>query len=94
MPLHFLDLIDIAGTFSFSIAGAFAAMEKKLDPFGVLVIAFVTAIGGGTIRDLLIGDLPVGWLSSHTAGGYFCRSCRGFIFWPSPQTNTQTTFFI
>jgi uncharacterized membrane protein YeiH len=68
MPLGFPDLIDISGTISFAIAGAFAAMERKLDPFGVLVIAFITAIGGGTIRDLLIGDLPVAWLSSTRTG--------------------------
>lgn len=55
------------GTFSFAAAGAFAAMEKKLDPFGVLIISFVTAIGGGTIRDVLIGELPVAWLSNSLA---------------------------
>lgn len=42
-------------------------MEKKLDPFGILIISFVTAIGGGTIRDLLIGELPVAWLTNATA---------------------------
>jgi uncharacterized membrane protein YeiH len=42
-------------------------MEKKLDPFGVLVLAFVTAIGGGTLRDILIGNLPVSWLRNETA---------------------------
>jgi uncharacterized membrane protein YeiH len=67
MPLHFITLIDILGTFSFAAAGAFAAMEKKLDPFGVFIISFVTAIGGGTIRDVLIGELPVAWLSHNTA---------------------------
>jgi uncharacterized membrane protein YeiH len=56
------NLIDIMGTFAFAVSGAVAAMEKKFDPFGVLTIAFVTAIGGGAIRDLLLGDLPVTWL--------------------------------
>lgn len=55
----FLNIIDILGTFAFAVAGAFSAMEKKLDPFGTLVIAFVTAIGGGTIRDILVGHFPV-----------------------------------
>lgn len=55
-------VIDIAGTAAFSIAGAFAAMEKKLDVFGVFIIAFVTALGGGTLRDILIGNLPVRWM--------------------------------
>ena len=67
MEYNFIDIIDILGTFSFAAAGAFAAMEKKLDPFGVLIIAFATAIGGGTIRDVLLGRLPVAWLTNSTA---------------------------
>lgn len=67
MPTHFLTIIDILGTFSFAVSGAFLAMEKKLDPFGVLVVSFVTAIGGGTLRDIMIGNLPVSWLRNETA---------------------------
>ena len=63
----FLHVIDILGTFSFAVSGAFFAMEKKLDPFGVLIISFATAIGGGTLRDVLIGNLPVEWLKNETA---------------------------
>ncbi len=64
--MSFLSIIDILGTFAFAVSGAFSAMEKKLDPFGVIILSFVTAIGGGTLRDLLIGDTPVGWLRSGT----------------------------
>ena len=46
----------------FAFSGAVSAIQKRLDVFGVLIITFVTAIGGGTIRDMLIGSLPVGWL--------------------------------
>ncbi|MBN8674871.1 MAG: trimeric intracellular cation channel family protein [Chitinophagales bacterium] len=67
MPTNFLFIIDVLGTFSFAVSGAFLAMQKKLDPFGVLVLSFVTAIGGGTLRDILIGNLPVGWLRNETA---------------------------
>ena len=56
------DAISICGTFSFAVSGAFAAMQKRLDAFGVLIVAFVTAIGGGTLRDLLLGITPVFWL--------------------------------
>ncbi|HEY9363615.1 MAG TPA: trimeric intracellular cation channel family protein [Chitinophagaceae bacterium] len=66
MDFNFLYLIELLGTFSFAVSGAFFAMEKKLDPFGVLIIAFVTAIGGGTLRDILIGNLPVSWLTNAT----------------------------
>ncbi|TMM55929.1 trimeric intracellular cation channel family protein [Maribacter algarum] len=58
--------IDILGTIAFAISGVLVAMEKKLDIFGVFIIAFVTAIGGGTLRDILIGDFPVVWMRDYT----------------------------
>ncbi len=64
MKSEVFTLIDIAGTAAFSISGVFAAMERKLDVFGIFIIAFMTAIGGGTIRDVIIGDLPVSWTRS------------------------------
>lgn len=57
-------VIDILGTVAFAISGVLVAMEKKLDLFGVLIIAFVTAVGGGTLRDFLIGNTPVGWMTT------------------------------
>lgn len=56
------ELLDIIGTIAFAISGSLTAMQKKLDPFGVLIIAFVTAVGGGTLRDIMIGKTPVGWM--------------------------------
>jgi len=58
--------IDILGTIAFAISGVLVAMEKKLDLFGVFIIAFVTAVGGGTLRDLLIGSTPVAWMQNST----------------------------
>lgn len=60
---HFL---DIFGTIAFAISGVLTAMSKKMDPFGVYVIAFATAVGGGTLRDVLIGRTPVGWMQDLT----------------------------
>ena len=54
--------IDLAGTFVFAISGTLTAANKKFDLFGALVIAFITALGGGTIRDVLIGSQPVSWM--------------------------------
>lgn len=54
-------IIEFLGTIAFAMSGAFAAMGKRFDPFGVLIIAFVTSVGGGTIRDLLLG-VPVFWM--------------------------------
>jgi uncharacterized membrane protein YeiH len=60
--MSLLYAIDITGTFVFAISGALAGAAKKFDLFGASVIALVTALGGGTIRDLLIGSQPVGWM--------------------------------
>ncbi|WP_410478414.1 trimeric intracellular cation channel family protein [Pedobacter nyackensis] len=57
-----MEAIETLGTIAFAISGTFAAMQRRLDPFGVLIIAFVTSIGGGTVRDLLVGDTPVAWM--------------------------------
>lgn len=58
--LSFLDLLGIA---VFAVSGALAAGRKGLDLLGVLVLALVTAVGGGTIRDLLLGRHPIFWLA-------------------------------
>lgn len=59
-------IIDILGTIAFSISGVLVALNKKMDPFGILIIAFVTAVGGGTLRDVLIGETPVSWMTNIT----------------------------
>lgn len=55
-------ILDLLGTMAFAMSGVLTALNKKMDPFGVFVIAFVTAVGGGTLRDVLIGRTPVGWM--------------------------------
>lgn len=62
----FFQVIDILGTIAFAISGVLVALEKRMDPFGVLIIAFVTAVGGGTLRDVLIGQTPVSWMANMT----------------------------
>ncbi|MFT3747068.1 MAG: trimeric intracellular cation channel family protein [Agriterribacter sp.] len=62
--LHSLyTFIDLAGTFAFAISGAVAAKQKGLDVFGILVVAFTVACGGGITRDLCIGAIPPAGLS-------------------------------
>jgi uncharacterized membrane protein YeiH len=50
--------VDMAGTFLFAIEGAISAVQGNLDLLGIIVIAFATAMGGGIIRDILIGAVP------------------------------------
>ncbi len=54
----FFTTLDLAGTFAFAISGALLAVQKRMDIFGVFVLAFVTAVTGGIVRDLLIGAVP------------------------------------
>lgn len=60
--MDWLYLLDLIGCGVFAISGAIIAYQKKMDGVGVLVLAGVTAIGGGTTRDLLL-DAPVFWLT-------------------------------
>lgn len=59
---HWFDLLGIA---VFAVSGTLAAWRKQMDGFGVIVLATVTAIGGGTLRDLIL-DSPVIWLSNNS----------------------------
>ena len=62
--MNVLFVIDVLGTFAFAISGALVALEKKFDMFGVLIIAFVTAVGGGMLRDILIDAHPINWIGN------------------------------
>ena len=54
--------MDLIGTFSFALSGALHAARKRLDLFGIFITAFLTALGGGTTRDVLLGNTPVAWV--------------------------------
>jgi uncharacterized membrane protein YeiH len=65
--MNFFDLLTYSGTFVFAITGAVKARTQQMDIFGGAVLAFATAYGGGTIRDLLIGIRPVNWINDYIA---------------------------
>ncbi len=56
--MSLLFLFDMIGTFSFAISGAMVGVKKNMDIFGIVVLGIVTAIGGGTIREVFIGQFP------------------------------------
>ena len=66
MEIPFIDqlvyLIDLFGTAVFAFSGVLVAGRLRMDAIGVIVLAAVTAIGGGTIRDILIGARPLFWI--------------------------------
>ncbi|MCA2016389.1 TRIC cation channel family protein [Vibrio tritonius] len=66
MDTSLLYFIDLFGTAVFAISGVLLAGRLRMDPFGVIVLASVTAIGGGTIRDMALGATPVFWIRNTT----------------------------
>ncbi len=60
--MNIIYALDIIGTFAFAISGALVASKKDFDLFGVIIIAFVTAVGGGMLRDVLINAHPINWI--------------------------------
>ncbi|MDD6508867.1 MAG: trimeric intracellular cation channel family protein, partial [Bacteroidales bacterium] len=56
--IEFLNILDYIGTFAFAISGVRLAARKNFDLFGAFVVGFVTAVGGGTLRDLLLDVKP------------------------------------
>ncbi|KAF0185572.1 MAG: hypothetical protein FD164_137 [Nitrospirae bacterium] len=61
-----IHVLDLVGTFAFAISGAFRAVKYELDLLGVIVLAVATGIGGGIIRDILLGSLPPNALHNET----------------------------
>ncbi|RKN81380.1 trimeric intracellular cation channel family protein [Ulvibacterium marinum] len=60
--MGFFDILDMLGTIAFAISGALMAIKRKMDVFGIFIVAFVTALGGGILRDVFIGNTPVWWM--------------------------------
>lgn len=61
VPIDLMLVIYLIAIAAEAMSGAMAAGRRNMDIFGVAVIAFVTALGGGTIRDLVLGNFPIGW---------------------------------
>jgi uncharacterized membrane protein YeiH len=87
-------VIEISGTVAFTISGAFSAMQKRLDVFGVLIISFVTAIGGGTIRDVLIGYTPVTWMRDYETPLIILGTGIATVFFKKYIKTFKTTLFL
>jgi len=64
--MSIITILDLIGTAAFAASGAWVGVRKHMDLFGVLVLGLVTAVGGGTLRDLLLGHLPPASLINET----------------------------
>lgn len=61
--MDWIYILDIVGTLVFAISGILTAIDSDFDVVGSSIIGMVTAVGGGTLRDILIGQTPVGWMT-------------------------------
>jgi len=75
--------LDLAGVAVFAVSGALAAGRAGLDWFGVIVLATLPAIGGGTLRDLLLGRQPIFWIADSTYPWVICSSAVATIVYTS-----------
>ena len=86
--------IDILGTIAFAISGVLVAFHKRMDLFGILIIAFVTAVGGGTLRDILTGQTPVSWMLDMTYTYVIIGSAVFAIIFRSKLNYLRTSLFL
>ena len=91
--ITFLEIIDFVGTFAFAISGIRLASAKRFDWFGAYVVGAATAIGGGTLRDVML-DVPVFWMHDG-----FYLACTGLallwvIIFRKYLIKMHSTFFI
>ena len=63
MDFSFIYLLELLGTAAFAVSGALAASRKNMDIFGFFVLALMPAVGGGTLRDIILDRSPVFWIS-------------------------------
>jgi len=80
-------VLDLIGIGVFAVSGALAAGRKRLDLLGVFVLASVTAIGGGTVRDLLLDRHPMFWLTDGTYLGVIVTAVAitfAYVRWRRP----------
>ena len=87
-------IIEVLGTAAFTISGVYSALQKRLDLLGVLIIGFVTAIGGGTIRDVLIGHTPVSWMQNLTAPITVLITAAATLLWKRRVKSYKVTLFL
>lgn len=91
--MDFITIIDYIGTFAFAISGIRLAAAKNFDWFGAYVVGFVTAVGGGTIRDLLLGLTPF-WMVNPSYVVITAVSLLVTIFFRKYLVRMNNTIFI
>lgn len=86
--------LELTGTFVFAISGALAIREKDMDLFGAGFTGFITAIGGGTLRDILLNSYPLVWIGNvQVLYAILAGILTAFVF-PNFLSRLRKTFFL
>ena len=93
MNISFVDIIDYVGTFAFATSGIRLASKKNFDLFGALIVGFVTAVGGGTLRDIMLGKTPF-WFTQNSYIIITILSLVFFIIFHKYISKIGTTLFL
>ncbi|MCG6149808.1 trimeric intracellular cation channel family protein [Leptospira levettii] len=97
MDFSFSYYIGLAGIMVFAISGAVAALEHKEhhhDVFSVFFTGFITAIGGGTLRDITLGNYPVSWVKDENILWAIFLGFLLVIFFPKRLTKLRSELFL
>jgi uncharacterized membrane protein YeiH len=92
--MNFIEIVSYTGTLVFAITGALKARRHQMDIFGAAMLAFVTAYGGGTVRDILIGIRPLSWINDYTALFLVILAVVAIFIFNKNVLKLQRTIFI
>jgi len=89
---HSIEVVELLGVLAFAFTGIIEARKKGMDLFGVYTVSMIAAFGGGTIRDLLIGNYPLYWITHSSfalmlLGFALASSLLGARFYENKQVN-------
>jgi uncharacterized membrane protein YeiH len=92
--MSFVYLLEMLGTAAFAVSGALAASRKRMDIFGFCVLALMPAVGGGTIRDIIIDRVPVFWVSDNRYVAVAIIAALVVFFAPNPKPGGRRQLLI
>ncbi|MGO1120266.1 trimeric intracellular cation channel family protein [Rhodovibrionaceae bacterium A322] len=91
--LELLRYLDLLGVAVFALSGALAAGRARLDVFGFAVVATITGVGGGTLRDLVLGSTPVFWVTD-PAFIWICLVASVLAYFAMPKVASRYTLLL
>ena len=92
--MDFVYLLEMLGTAAFAVSGALAASRKRMDIFGFCVLALMPAVGGGTIRDIIIDRVPVFWIGDNRYVAIAIIAALLVFFAPHPKPGGRRQLLI